>query len=360
MMDADDPFGGSDLVSSSGMTIASVKDVGPVRPRVLLPLGLLLTALVAMTLPWVVIRPLGDDRYRYNVTDIPGGIGIAWTLILVAIPGLILMGFGKRSGLVVMAMSAGVLGWMATISGLLLGVITSLLPSLDLAGLDLTKAQVGQGIGVPITVMASLVLGVLAVHQLTRDEVRRDIVRIPVLPLLLLAPLILIGVNHHVEWLSLGTDESQFRAQLPGDSLYGSGILLVMTWFAVGTWIIAIVIQKRAVMLFGSLISVVVGAVSAIYAALVWIGGNAVSWLLPDSVDKWTSVKIEPALYVTLVSGILCVAASFVGFFPQISGKVMETQATRALGDRKASWNSIAGVGLILACITVTVLRAVR
>lgn len=355
-MEFDDPFAVTATEPTSGRRESVVN---PVRPRALLPISLVLVAFVGMTLPWVVFRPLGKERLNYNVTDVPGGLGIAWTLGLVALPGLVLLLVGKRSGLVTLAVAVGVLGWMATISALLLGVITSLLPSLDIVGIDLTKTQVGQGVGVPITVVSSLVLGVMAIQSLVRDEARQERVRIPVLPILLLIPLILIGVNHHLGWLSLGSDDVGYRAELPGDSLYGSGLLLVSIWLGVGAWVISVVLQRRAVMLFSSILTLVVGAVSALYSSLIWIGGKAVTWLLPDSVDQWTSVEIQTPLIVTFVCGVLCVLASIAGVFPAISNRYFETSTDASLGQTRVSWNTISGSLLILGCIALTIVRIV-
>lgn len=358
MTDFDDPF----VTNEDSLSVNLEQGNGALvaRPRVMLPLGLLAVAFVGMTLPWVVIRPLGENKSHYNITDVPGGLGIAWTLALVAIPGVALLFVGRRSGLVTLSVVVGVLGWMATISGLLLGVITSLLPSLDVAGVDLTKAQAGQGIGVPITVLASLALGVMAVHSLSRSVVSPSRILIPLFPPLILVPLILIGVNHHLVWLSLGSSEVGYGADLPGDALYGSGLLIVAIWVSVGIWIISLVIQKRSVMLFGSVLTLIVGGVSTVYSALVWVGGKAVTWLLPDAADRWTSVEVETPLVITLICGIMSIAASLMGLSPKISGRIIDTNALANLGQKRVSWNSLVGALLLCACLVVIIARIVK
>lgn len=351
---SDDPFVlDTPVQSTEGATWVSDSP----RPRLLLPLGLLMVTLVGTSLPWVVIRPLGERRYRYNVTDLPGGMGIVLTLVFLAVPGLILVMVGKRVGLTVVALAAGVFGWMATISGLLLGFITSLLPSLDVLGLDLTKAQAGQGIGVPVTVLASLILGVTAIRALSLDGPRPVKVRIPILPIGLMALLILLGVNHHVEWLSLGSSEADLKAQLPGDALYGSGLVLVAVWIGVGVSIISLVIQKRVVMVFNSVLCLIVGAFSAVYAGLVWIGGKTASWLIPESLEGWSSVKVEPALYLTLGGGIFLFGLSFVGLFPFMTQRSVERSTTQKIGSRNYSWSSIFGGAMILGSVVSVIVR---
>jgi hypothetical protein len=129
-------FGDTDIaVNQKNLTTAPASQV-----KVLLPLSLLMLCIYGATMPWVLIRPFSASIRTYNITDVPGGIGILWTVICLSIPGIVLLLFRKQSGLFVVGLAAGVLGWMGTVLGLLLGVITSIIPSIDLAGIDMAKA----------------------------------------------------------------------------------------------------------------------------------------------------------------------------------------------------------------------------
>jgi hypothetical protein len=133
--------------------------------RVLLPLSMTLLVFVGSLMPWVIVRPLSGNTRTFNLTDVPGGIGILMTAAVFVITGAILLGFGKRVGLVIMSTSAVSLSWMATISGMTLGVVGSFIPSIKVLGIDLAKAQVGQGSGVAVTLVAGLLLGMLTIRK---------------------------------------------------------------------------------------------------------------------------------------------------------------------------------------------------
>lgn len=351
-----DPF--ADTVVTSPTAAGGTSTDGRVR-RSVLPISLLVLCFTGATMPWVLFRPLGDERRGFNVTDVPGGMGIIWTLVLLAVPGFILFVAGRRSGLILMALAGGMLGWMATISGLLLSVITSILPSFKLAGIDLTKTQVGQGQGVPVTMLASLILGFIAIQSLQRGESNATSFRVPVAPILALTPLVLLAVNHHTEWLELGSEDTAVAAAIPGDSLYGSGLLLVGLWIAVGIWIIALVLRQRLVYVFAAALSAIVGGVSLVYSVLVWLGGKALGWLMPQSVEGWSSLRVAPGLYVTLISALLLLGVSAATFAPSTTEKSVQVNTAASLGARTARTSDIVGVAILFLVIVYAVVRVV-
>ena len=245
--------------TSTGIDFGNMASADATPLKIFLPLSLLMLSIYGATMPWVLIRPFSASIRSYNITDVPGGIGILWTVIFLSIPGIILLLFRKPSGLFVVGLAAGVLGWMGTVLGLLLGVITSIIPSIDLAGIDMAKAQAGQGPGVPITVLGSVILGILVLQRMNSGEQIGPKISVPVVPLVALVPLVLLAINHHVEWLTLGVEGGGFRASLPGDALYGSGILLAGMWLAIASWIMALVMKSRIVVVICGILSVLVG-----------------------------------------------------------------------------------------------------
>lgn len=349
----DDPFGTVLPASESNSGVAKVR-----ARRSLLPVALLVACFASATMPWVLLRPFGDDRRGFNVTDVPGGMGIIWTLVLVSIPGLILFVAGRRSGLIVMGIAAGVLGWMATISGLLLGIITAIVPSIELAGIDMARTQVGQGYGVPATVLTSLILGFIAVQSLQQDSEAGSTIRVPITPIVALVPLVLLAINHHNEWLRLGSDAASIDAAVPGDSMYGSGLLLIGMWIAVGTWMIALVLRQRFVTMFAATLSVVVAGVSFVYSILVWFGGKALGWLLPQSIEGWTSIGVAAGLYVTMGSSIVLFVAAALSFAPVLSTKSVDVKTSTKLGGRTTSTSNLVGGLILVSVIAYTIVRA--
>ena len=348
-------FGDTDIaVNQRNITAVPVSQM-----KVLLPLSLLMLCIYGATMPWVLIRPFSASIRTFNITDVPGGVGILWTVIGLSIPGIILLLVRKQSGLFVVGLAAGVLGWMGTVLGLLLGVITSIIPSFKLAGIDMAKAQAGQGPGVPITVLASVILGIIVVQRMNSGEQIGPKISVPVIPLLALLPLVLLAVNHHVEWLTIGVEGGGFRAEIPGDSLYGSGLLLVGMWVAIASWIMALVMKSRLVVVICGILSVMVGVTCVLYSLAIWIGGKTLGWIIPSSVGDWSSVKVETAIYLTLVGGVVLFAAGICSLIPAISNKSVSLRTDVDISKKSFIVSEVIGVIIIVCVVIATLVRAV-
>ena len=344
-------FGDTDIaVNQKNLTTAPASQM-----KVLLPLSLLMLCIYGATMPWVLIRPLSASIRSYNITDVPGGIGILWTVIFLSIPGIILLLLRKPSGLFVVGLAAGVLGWMGTVLGLLLGVITSIIPSIDLAGIDMAKAQAGQGPGVPITVLGSVILGIIVVQRMNSGEQIGPKISVPVVPLVALIPLVLLAINHHVKWLSLGVEGGGFRAEIPGDSLYGSGLLLAGMWLAIASWIMALVMKSRIVVVICGILSALVGVTCVFYSLAVWVGGKALGWIIPSSVGDWSSVKVEMALYLSLGGGVVLFVAGICSLIPAISNKSVSLSTDVDISKKRFFVSEVIGA-IIIVCIGIATL----
>jgi hypothetical protein len=306
----------------SDVFVAEVYPSNPVsQPRLLLPVMLAVSAIQGSLLPWVTIREFNGDAHTYNLLDVKAGTSILITISALAIVGALVSVFKRITGLTIMSLAIASLGWMAAISGALLGILGSLLPSVNIAGLDLTRASVGQGSGVTITIVASFSLAFIIVRQLPPLDMYSPKTHLSLLPLIALLPLIFIAINMHSEWMILGSQETSYQAIIAGDSLYGSGLLVLVLWMNVGTWIAAVIIQKSLVAKFAGLISILVSIVVAAYAVFLWVGGNALSWLIPSNVDEWAKVSIKPITYLVGLSAISLLVIGFLSFLPAVQGK---------------------------------------
>ena len=341
--------------TSTGIDFGNTASADATPLKIFLPLSLLMLSIYGATMPWVLIRPFSASIRTYNITDVPGGIGILWTVILLSIPGIILLLFRKPSGLFVVGLAAGVLGWMGTVLGLLLGVITSIIPSIDLAGIDMAKAQAGQGPGVPITVLGSVILGIIVVQRMNSGEQIGPKISVPVVPLVALVPLVLLAINHHVKWLSLGVEGGGFRAEIPGDALYGSGLLLAGMWLAIASWIMALVMKSRIVVVICGILSVLVGVTCVFYSVAVWVGGKALGWIIPSSVGDWSSVKVEMALYLSLGGGVVLFVAGICSLIPAISNKSVSLSTDVDISKKRFFVSEVVGA-IIIVCIGIATL----
>lgn len=302
------------------------------QPRILLPISLAIVVFFGATMPWIVIRPLGNERNSYNLTDIPGGIGILVTIFVLVLGASVTMFWKRVTGMVMLSLSLSILGWLAGISGMLLGIVSSFIPAIEVAGIDLSKAQVGQGSGVVITVIFNLFLAFLCVRQLEPFSRYSTSFEFPVIQLTSLVPAVLLTLTIHQGWLILGNPDSEWRAEVPGDSLYGSGLLVVGLWVVIAMWLTGAVLRTPLVIRIAGAASLLVSIVTVGYAFLVWVGGKALAWLLPGSVEGWASVKIQPSLYATALAGIAIGILGILGIVTASNEKVVRMKGATKFG----------------------------
>lgn len=328
------------------------------QPRLLLPIALALTVLKGGSLPWITVRTFSGNERVYNLADLRGGMAVIMTIALVVFIGAVVGILKRLTGMTIMSLGVAALGWMAAISGILLSLLWSLIPSINVAGLDLAKATLSQGSGVVVTVVASLSLAFMVVRQLEPFKTYAPSTHIPFVPVLVLFPLLTITVCMHSEWLSLGTDGSGVRAQIAGDSLYGSGLVVLAQWLAIGLWIGALMVNRSLMISIASGLTVVVSIIVGMYGIFLWAGGRLLDWLVPAKLEKWTAVSVEPQLYVVLVSTVLAFACSIAGLFSK-THNVKLSVGLRAPGAVRFYYSDALGVAIIVVLAVSFVLRVV-
>jgi len=327
-----------------------------IQPRLLLPVALAALVIRGSSMPWITVRTFSGNERVYNLSDLRGGIAIIMTITLLVLIGGVVGIFKRLTGMTIMSLAVAALGWMAAISGILLTLLWSLIPSINVAGIDLAKATLSQGSGVVVTVVASLALAFMVVRQLQPFATYAPSTHIPILPLVVVVPLTAIAVCMHSEWLRLGTDGAAVQAQVAGDALYGSGLVVLAIWLAIGLWIGALMVNRSLIMAVASGLTVVVSMIVGTYAVFMWAGGRLLDWLVPAKLEEWSAVSVEPQLYVVLVSVLISFMASVFGLFPK-SHTVKLTLGVRTPGSTKFFYSDIAGAVLILFVLVTTVMQ---
>lgn len=346
--------------ASEGAVSTSIVQTSEGQPRMLLPVTLAFMVFIGATMPWIVIRPLGDSRNSYNLTNVPGGIGILVTVFFLVGIGAVIMIWRRVTGMIVMSLAVAVLGWMAAISGMLLGIVSSFIPAIEVAGIDLSKAQVGQGYGVVVSVVFSLILAFLCVRQLEPIAQYSPSFEFPVIQLASLIPMLVITGTIHQGWLVLGNPDAQWHAEVPGDSLYGSGLVVMVLWLAIGLWLTSAVLRRPFVMRIAGALAILLAVVVAGYTLLVWIGGRALAWLLPSSVEGWASVKIEASLYATTLSAIAVGVLGIVGIVTASRERVVKLNKEMSISSLKVPTSDLFAYVLIFFALLWMVFSAVK
>ena len=288
------------------------------QPRLLLPLALAIAVLRGSSMPWITIRTFSGTELVYNLSDLRGGIAVIMTVSLFVLVGAILGIFKRITGMTIMSLSVATLGWMAAISGMLLSLLWSLIPSINVAGLDLSKVTLSQGSGVVVTVVSSLALAFTVVRQLEPLRSYAPTTKVPIIPVVVLVPILAISLLMHAEWLRLGSESSQVEAQIAGDALYGSGLVVLGLWLSVGLWIGSLMVNRSLMIGIASGLSLVISIIVGMYSLFMWTGGSLLDWLIPAKLENWAAVEVEPQLYVVLVASAAMMILSTLGLFPRM------------------------------------------
>lgn len=321
------------------------------EPRIFLPIVLVVMAVRGSLLPWVTVREFSGEKHEYNLLDVKGGTSILMTIAVLGVIGIVIAIFKRITGLTIASLAVASLGWMAAISGALLGILGSLLPSINVAGIDLTRASVGQGSGVTITIVSSFALAFMIVRRLTPVDKYSPRAHISILPLVALIPLILIAINMHSEWMVLGSAESNYQAIIAGDSLYGSGLLVLVLWMNVGLWIAAVIVQRPIVAKFAGTASILVSLVVTMYALFLWGGGKALAWLIPSNVEKWATITVNPVTYLVGFASISLLVLGSFSFLPSVHGRRLGIAERRKVGNSRLHTSDLAAVVLMVFLI---------
>ena len=317
------------------------------EPRLLLPVALAVAVVRGSSMPWITVRTFGGNERVYNLSDLRGGIAVIMTIVLFVLIGALVGVFKRMTGMTIMSLSVATLGWMAAISGMLLSLLWSLIPSVNVAGLDLAKATLSQGTGVVVSVVSSLALAFLVVRQLEPLKSYSPTTEVPVIPILALAPIIVIAFLMHAEWLTLGSESSSFEAQIAGDALYGSGLVVLGLWLGVGLWIGALMVNRSLMIAVASGLSVVISLIVGMYAIFMWTGGRLLDWLVPAKLDNWAALAVEPQLYVVLFSSFLMFVISALGLFPRMQSLRFRF-GSRVQGASSFFLSDIAGIVILV------------
>ena len=317
------------------------------QPRLLLPVALAVAVIRGSSMPWITVRTFGGNERVYNLSDLRGGIAVIMTIVLFVLIGALVGVFKRMTGMTIMSLSVATLGWMAAISGMLLSLLWSLIPSVNVAGLDLAKATLSQGTGVVVSVVSSLALAFLVVRQLEPLKSYSPTTEVPVIPILALAPIIVIAFLMHAEWLTLGSESSSFEAQIAGDALYGSGLVVLGLWLGVGLWIGALMVNRSLMIGVASGLSVVISLIVGMYAIFMWTGGRLLDWLVPAKLDNWAALAVEPQLYVVLFSSFLMFVISALGLFPRMQSLRFRF-GSRVQGASSFFLSDIAGIVILV------------
>jgi hypothetical protein len=147
-------------------------------------------------------------------------------------------------------------------------------------------------------------------------------------------PAVVVATLMHSEWMRIGNSGEQIEAIIAGDSLYGSGLVVLVVWLVIGLWISALVIQRTIAARIAGVASIAVSLVVAMYATFLWLGGKALWWLLPQKAENWVSLSVSPTLYVVLLASLGLFVSGVLSFIGAAANKGIEMADQNTLASR--------------------------
>jgi hypothetical protein len=210
---------------------------------------------------------------------------------------------------------------------------------------------------VVVTVVAALFLGLLVIRQFEPLSSMTPNWNLLMLPLIAAVALTLITVNYHTAWLRLESVNGEYGGDIPGDALFGSGLVLVLLYAVMGMWFLAMLVRTQLMLLTTATLSILIAVACLAYASIVWIGGTSLKWLLPSNAEEWASIDVKPALYVAVIGGVVLLGVSILGFVPNFAASTFKINRGITVGERNYFVSDLLAVALILI-VGLTVLVA--
>jgi hypothetical protein len=134
----------------------------------------------------------------------------------------------------------------------------------------------------------------------------------------------------------------------------------MVLWLAIGLWLTSAVLRRPFVMRIAGALAILLAVVVAGYTLLVWIGGRALAWLLPSSVEGWASVKIEASLYATTLSAIAVGVLGIVGIVTASRERVVKLNKEMSISSLKVPTSDLFAYVLIFFALLWMVFSAVK
>jgi len=265
--------------------------------------------------PWLVIRLPNRDSETFSLVEMTGGrffTGLAASLCVI---GFVLQWRLPSLGKTLMMTGASLVGWLAGIGLLALGLLRGLLPSLTVLGIDLSRSLLGPSYGVLLAFAGVNLAGIRLVSRIVvskRVESRLSVV------LLILS--LLVFVLHQSVWAVADLGDVTGRIVVTGDSLFGALLVTLAIWAAVVLASLGFIRNHHAFVRLAAIALLVASLAKLLQTIVIWSGRGLLQLLLPSRVESAVNVDIRWTVYASaflaLASIVLSILVIVVGDKP--------------------------------------------
>lgn len=301
------------------------------RPDLITIIAIVLPALaLAWTsfLPWISLRLPGLEHRQLSLNELSGGRFIVALSVVLIGSGVPLLFVRIRLAAVIVALGVALLGWLAGLAVIAVGIVRGLIPAIAIARVDVADGLIGQGPGVVLAIGAAVILATEITQLLATKETTLRQSNVAGLSILVL--IFGLAASHHSQWVLVTSQSVNSRLAVSGDSLFGSVVVAILTWvaaaFAAGNMAGIRAARLRVL----AVILIVLAALKILQLIVVWAGTSFLDWTLPDSVGRIAAVDLRAGFYVTAVFTLLVLVSGVVALSqPQLLDRHVSTRPLR-------------------------------
>lgn len=292
-------------------------------------------------LPWIVIRLPNRDSETLALVEMTGGrvfTGLATSLCVI---GFILHWRLPSLGKTMMMTGASLIGWLAGIGLLALGLLRGLLPSLTVLGIDLSRSLLGPSYGVLLAFAGVNLAGIRVVSRIAvnrRLESRLSVV--------LLALALFIFALHQAVWAVADLGDISGRIVVTGDSLFGALPVTLSVWAAVVFASLGLIRNHQVFARLAAVALLSASLVKLLQTIVIWSGRGLLRLLLPSRVESAVNVDIRWTVYISAVVALASIVLSI--FVIVVGDKTVGRFNVQHLLPSLASAHAVAVIALVL------------
>ena len=262
-------------------------------------------------LPWLIVRIPGRNSSTFSLVELTGGRFLTGLTASLCAIGIVLQWRFARLSRALIVVGASLVGWLAGIGLLALGLVRGLLPSLSVLGIDLSRSLLGPTYGLLLAFAGITLIGLRIAtreHVVRRLESRTSLV--------VMAVSILLFAFHQSVWLIADVGDSTSGLVVTGDSLFGSLPFSLGIWAALVLSALAFFRNRHALIRLAAIALLVASLIKLLQTTVVWSGRGLLELLLPSSVEsalnldlRWTIFLSVVLALIGIVLGIFAIAA---------------------------------------------------
>ncbi len=274
----------------------------PTRTDYFLPLTVVAVVACAF-LPWLVIRLPNQQSTTFSLVDMTGGRVFTGLAVSMTTVGLVLYWRFPKLGHTLLAMSAALVGWLAGIGLLALGLLRGLLPGLTIVGIDLSRSLIGPSVGTFMAFAGVNLIGLRLVASNKSGEKLKSR-----MSLLVIVSSLLLFVVHQSTWIVADLGGLSGRIVVTGDSLFGALLVTISLWLSVVLASIGFIKVNQVFVRIAAASLLVAAAIKLAQTIIVWSGRGLIRLIIPNRVQSAVNIDIRWTVLFTAVVALLSVA----------------------------------------------------